>query len=99
MNQNALQLIVESVASPSSSTRSSSAHRLSSIRPARERGCEDVTFFQVNEDAERFVFMARFPDVDSLEEYFEASWRQEATSQLADLLVEPPRRFTLKRVA
>jgi len=64
-----------------------------------EPGCEKVFFYRVNEDSERFVFLAQFKDEESLEEHLEASWRQETVSSMANMLAEPARRFTMKRVA
>jgi len=64
-----------------------------------EPGCEKVCFYRVNEDSERFIFLAEFKDEASLEEHLEASWRQEVVSEVADMLSEPPRRYTMKRVA
>jgi len=64
-----------------------------------EAGCEKVTFYRVNEDSERFVFMAQFKDEESLEEHLESTWRQDTVSEVVDMLAEPPRRFTMKRVA
>ena len=99
MNPNTIQLIVDFRCK---------AERLDEVeeraltfvqRTREEPGCEEVSFFRVNEDSERFVFLARFTNVDSLEEHFEASWRQEASDHLADLLAEPARRSTLQRVA
>ena len=99
MNPNTLQLIVEFRCK---------AERLNEVedrakefveRTRKEPGCEEVSFYRVNEDCERFVFMAQFKDVASLEEHFECSWRQEATDHLADILAEPARRSTLQRVA
>ena len=64
-----------------------------------EPGCEKVSFYRVNEDSERFVFLAQFKDEESLEEHLQASWRQDAVSEVADMLSEPPRRYTMKLVA
>jgi quinol monooxygenase YgiN len=64
-----------------------------------EPGCEEVFFYRVNEDSERFVLLAQFKDEDSLQEHLEASWRREALASVADMLAEPVRRFTMKRVA
>jgi quinol monooxygenase YgiN len=64
-----------------------------------EPGCEKVFFYRVNEDSERFIFLAQFKDEASLEEHLEAPWRQEAVSTIADMLSEPSRRYTMKRVA
>ncbi|MFT5050498.1 MAG: quinol monooxygenase YgiN [Chlamydiales bacterium] len=99
MNPSSLQLIVEFRCK---------AERLGEVeeratafveKTRAEPGCEDVSFYRVNEDSERFVFLARFKDVGSLEEHFEVSWREEAAEHMADILAEPARRSTLQRVA
>lgn len=68
-------------------------------RTREQPGCTHAFFYRVNEDAERFVFLAEFADEDSLEEHLEADWRQTAVSALADVLAEPSRRYTMRRVA
>ena len=99
MDHNHLQLIVE-LRFKADRLAEVEERALAFVQRAREEpGCEEVSFFRVNEDSERFVFLARFTDVDSLDEYFHASWRQEARDHLGDLLAEPARRSTLQRVA
>lgn len=68
-------------------------------RTREEAGCERAFFFRVNEDAERFVFLAEFADVESLKAHLDAPWREEVIDQLAEYLIERPRRFTMTRVA
>ena len=99
MNPSTLQLIVELRFKPERLDEVEERAQTFVRRTREEPGCEEVSFFRVNEDSERFVFLARFANVDSLEEHFEASWRQEASDHLADLLAEPARRSTLERVA
>lgn len=99
MNQNPLQLIVELHCKADTVDEVEQRAKAFMQQTLAEPGCKDVTFFQVNEDSQRFVFLAEFDDQESLERHFEESWRDEAATQLVDLLVEPPRRFTMKRVA
>lgn len=68
-------------------------------RTREEPGCERAFFFSVNEDAERFVFLAEFSDMESLQAYLETPWRGEVLDQLSETLVERPRRYTMTRVA
>ena len=99
MSQNPLQLMVELHCNADSLDEVEQRAKAFIQHTLKEPGCQGVTFFQVNEDSQRFVFLAEFDDQESLERHFEASWRDEAATELVDLLVEPPRRFTMKRVA
>ena len=99
MNPNTLQLIVELRCKVERLNDVEERAKAFVERTREEPGCEEVSFYRVNEDCERFVFLAQFKDVNSLEEHFECSWRQEATDYMADLLAEPARRSTLQRVA
>lgn len=99
MSQNSLQLIVELRCKADAIDAVEQRAKAFMQRTLEEPGCKDVTFFRVNEDSQRFVFLAEFDDQESLERHFESSWRDEAAMDLTDLLVEPPRRFTMQRVA
>lgn len=68
-------------------------------RTREEAGCERAFFFRVNEDVERYVFLAEFSDVESLKAHLDAPWREEVLDRLGEFLIEPPRRFTMTRVA
>jgi len=99
MSQNPLQLIVELHCKADALDEVEQRAKAFMQQTRAEPGCKDVTFFRVNEDSQRFVFLAEFADEEALERHFEASWRDDAATHLVDLLVEPPRRFTMKRVA
>jgi quinol monooxygenase YgiN len=68
-------------------------------RTRAEPGCSWASFHRVEEDSERFVFLAEFVDEHALQAHFDADWRNELTRDLPDRLAEWPRRFTLRRVA
>jgi quinol monooxygenase YgiN len=99
MSPNSLQLIIEIACKPERLAEVEERALLFVEQTRSVPGCEDAKFFEVNEDPERFVFIAWFEDMESLETYFEASWRQETAALMSDLLAEPPRRFTMKLVA
>lgn len=99
MAPNSLQLIVEFLCKPDLLDEVEQRAGKLVQQTREEAGCEDVKFYRVNEDSERFVFLAQFKDEASLEEHFQSDFRQEVMSQMADLLAEPLRRYTMRRVA
>jgi quinol monooxygenase YgiN len=99
MSQSPLQLIVELRCKADCLDEVEQRASAFAQKTLEEPGCTNITFFKVNEDSQRFIFLAEFEDQESLEKHFEAAWREEAAADLVDLLVEPPRRSTMKRVA
>jgi len=94
-----LQLIVEIRCKPGAE-REIEQRVLEFVERTRsEPGCTWASFHRVEEDAERFVFLAEFSNEQALQSHFDADWRQELTQELPDKLAEWPRRFTLRRVA
>ena len=99
MDQTPLQLFVE-IRCKSDRLDEVEERALAFVQRTREEpGCEAVSFYRVNEDSQRFVFLATFNDVSALEEHFDTSWRREALDHMSELLAEPARRATLERVA
>jgi quinol monooxygenase YgiN len=64
-----------------------------------EPGCEKVYSYLCNEDPERYVFFAEFVDDEALEQHLNEAWRDGLFALAPRLLVDAPRRFTMRRVA
>jgi len=94
-----LQLIVEIRCKPGAE-REIEQRVLEFVKRTRaEPGCAWASFHRVEEDSERFVFLAEFVDEHALQLHFDADWREELTHDLQGKLAEWPRRYTLRRVA
>lgn len=94
-----LQLIVEIRAKPGSERDIEQRVLEFVARTRAEPGCSWASFHRVEEDSERFVFLAEFADEHALQQHFDADWREELTRDLPGKLAEWPRRYTLRRVA
>ena len=46
-------------------------------RTRAEPGCSWASFHRVEEDPERFVFLAEFVDEHALQQHFDADWRED----------------------
>jgi len=94
-----LQLIVEIRAKPGAERDIEQRVVEFVARTRAEPGCAWASFHRVEEDCERFIFLAEFVDEHALQQHFDADWREELTHDLPGKLAEWPRRYTLRRVA
>ena len=99
MDPEPLQLIVELRYKPTQSGGAEERAIEFVHRTREEPGCDKAFFYRVNKDAERFVFLAEFKDVESLQDHLAAPWREEILDELSGFLSEPLRRYTMQRVA
>ena len=94
-----LQLIAEFRAKPDK-TEEVERRIVDFVKRVRaEEGCELAFFYRVNEDSDRFVFLAEFAGDGALQDHLNAEWRQGMVAEIPELLAEAPRRFTMRRVA